>query len=177
MTAYNLKRYMQIGDCHEWTGPIEHGKRSKRPVICIRNKDGNGLKLGVPRLVWLQAGREVPAGHVVYRDCCNDLCINLAHLRCGPRGSHLTHRASLGLAVHMQSTRANLTLAARNRPTTKYSPAQAEAVRRLAADGVDDAEISALTGVGESMVGDIRRGKAWAPSVGAASAFTWRPTA
>lgn len=33
------------------------------------------------------------------------------------------------------------------------------------------------TGVGPAMVADIRRGKAWKPSVGAGSVFEWRPTA
>lgn len=38
-------------------------------------------------------------------------------------------------------------------------------------------DISQRTGVGRAMVADIRRGKAWAPSIGAGSVFAWRPTA
>ena len=83
----------------------------------------------------------------------------------------------LSLAVHMQSTRANLTRAARSRSTTKYTADQAEAVRQLVAQGLRDDDISRRTGVGRAMVADIRRGKAWAPSMGAGSVFAWRPAA
>lgn len=173
--SYDLTRFVEVGDCHEWTGPFELGKRSKRPIVNVRNESGNGEKLAVPRLVWLAAGRTIPAGHVIYRHCCNDSCIRLEHLRCGKRGAQLKHRGAMGLAVHMQSTRANLTLAARSRSTTKYTADQAEAVRQLAAQGLRDDDISQRTGVGLAMVADIRRGKAWAPSIGAASVFGWRP--
>ena len=176
-TSFDLSRYIEVGDCHEWTGPYEHGKRAKRPVINVRSESGSGLRFAVPRLVWEQAGRRIPAGHLVYRHCCNDACVNLAHLKCGPRGAQLTRRAELGLMDHMQSTRASLTRAARNRRTTKYTEQQAEAVRSLASDGVRDELIAAQTGVSPSMVADIRRGRAWAPSVGAASVFSWRPSA
>ena len=177
MSDHDLSRFIEVGDCHEWTGPFEHGPRAKRPVVNVRNPSGGGLKLAVPRLVWLAAGRSIPAGRIVYRHCCNEACIRLEHLRCGPRGAQLKRRAELGLAAHMQSTRAALTRAARNRSTTKYSETQAAAVRELAAAGVRDPEISQRTGVGAAMVADIRRGDAWAPSVGAASVFAWRPAA
>jgi hypothetical protein len=177
VSDYDLTRYVEVGDCHEWTGPFECGPRAKRPIINVRNSSGGGLKLAVPRLVWLAAGRSIPAGRIVYRHCCNDACIRLEHLRCGPRGDQLKRRAALGLATHMQSTRASLTRAARCRSTTKYSEAQAAQVRELAAAGVRDDEISRRTGVGAAMVADIRRGEAWRPSMAAASVFGWRPAA
>lgn len=174
--SYDLTRYIEVGECHEWTGRFDMGKRTSGPIIKTR-VHGKSVNLTVPRLVWLAAGRTIPAGHVVYRHCCNDACIRLEHLRCGKRGAQLKHRATLGLAVHMQSTRANLTRAARSRSTTKYTADQAETVRQLAAQGLRDDDISQRTGVGRAMVADIRRGKAWAPSMGAGSVFAWRPAA
>ena len=174
---FDLSTFVEVGDCHEWTGVYEHGKRAKRPVINARSENGSGLRLSVARLVWEQAGKHIPAGHLVYRNCCNDACVNLEHLKCGPRGAQLTRRAQLGLMDHMQSTRASLTRAARNRSTTKNSEQKAQAVRDLVCEGVRDEDISELTGVSPAMVADIRRGKAWAPSVGAASVFSWRPAA
>lgn len=153
------------------------GKRTSGPIVKTR-VDGKAVNLTVPRLVWLAAGRAIPDGQVVYRHvCCNSKCIRLEHLRCAPRGKHLQRRAELGLAVHMQSTRANLTKAARKRSTTKYTAEQARSVRQLAAEGMPDEDISSRTGVGAAMVADIRRGKAWKPSVGAGSVFEWRPAA
>lgn len=175
--SYDFTRYVEVGECHEWTGRYDTGKRTSGPIIKTR-ANGKAVNLTVPRLVWLAAGRVIPDGQVVYRHvCCNSKCIRLEHLRCAPRGVHLQRRAELGMAVHMQSTRANLTKAARKRAATKYTAAQAAVVRQLAADGLPDADISAQTGVGAAMVADIRRGKAWKPSVGAASVFEWRPSA
>ena len=172
--AYDLARYVEVGDCHEWTGRFDQGKRTSGPIIKTR-VNGKSVNLTVPRLVWLAAGRSIPDGSVVYRHCCNDACIHLEHLGCGKRGVHLKRRAELGLSVHMQSTRANLTRAARSRATTKHTSEQAAEVRRLAAAGLRDPDISQRTGVGLAMVADIRRGDAWVPSMGAGSVFSWRP--
>ena len=175
-SALDLSRYVEVGDCHEWTGIVGCGKRSTAPIIKIK-VDGKTVNLAARREVWKAAGRPIPDGHVVYSHCCNGLCVALDHLRCGKRGVHLKRRAALGLAKHLQSTRANLTKAARSRPTTKYTIDQARAVRTLACDGIDDEAISLQTGVGLAMVGDIRRGTAWAELVPAASVFGWRPAA
>ena len=174
--ALDLSRYVEVGDCHEWTGIVGCGKRSTASIVKIK-VNGKTVNLAVRREVWKAAGLPIPDGRVVYAHCGNGLCVALDHLRCGKRGSHLKHRATLGLAKHLQSTRANLTKAARSRPTTKYTIDQARAVRTLACDGIDDEAISLQTGVGLAMVGDIRRGTAWAELVPAASVFGWRPAA
>ena len=175
-SALDLSRYVEVGDCHEWTGPMGCGRRSTSPIVKIK-VNGQTVNLAARREVWKAAGRPIPAGHVVYSHCGNGLCVALEHLPCGKHGAHLKHRAALGLAKHMQSTRANLTKAARSRPTTKYTIDQARAVRALACDGIGDEAISLQTGVGLAMVADIRRGTAWAELVPAASVFGWRPTA
>ena len=167
-------RTVEVGDCLEWTGSYGSHRTTSVPMIKAR-VGGRSNNVAVPRLVWTAAHGEVAPGRVVYRHCCNDRCVLLAHLRCGARGVHLQRRAALGLAGHLQSTRAAITRSARSRPTTKYTAQQAAAVRDLAAAGVPDALIAGATDVGLSMVADIRRGRAWAEQSGAASVFAWRP--
>ena len=167
-------RTVEVGDCLEWTGTYGTNRTTSVPMIKARVA-GRSNNVPVPRLAWINAHGEVPPGRIVYRHCCNDRCVLLEHLRCGVRGVQLRRRAALGLAGHLQSTRAAITRSARNRPTTKYTAEQAAAVRDLAAAGVPDALIAGATDVGLSMVADIRRGRAWAEQSSAASVFSWRP--
>ena len=175
--AFIAEHIVEVGECHEWTGRMGCGGQTGVPIIKARRDGGQTHNLIVPRLVWEQANGPIPDGRIVYRYvCCNEMCVRLEHLRCGKRGDQLRRRAALGLAGHRPSTRANLTLAARNRSTTKYTPQQAKAVRDLAAAGVPDPLIGWATDVGAAMVADMRRGKAWAEQTGLASVFAWRPT-
>ena len=165
------ERTEEVGDCLEWTGGFGTGSTASVPLLRLHS-----VHLIVPRLVWMAAHGDIPAGRIVYRHhCCNDRCVLLGHLKLGRRGDHLRRRAALGLAKHMQSTRVALTQAARNRSTTKYSVEQAAAVRDLAAAGVPDILIAGATDVAVGMVGDIRLGRAWADRAPAASVFGWRP--
>jgi hypothetical protein len=166
----------EVGDCLEWVGLYGAGSTASVPLIKTRFDRGNTQNLIVPRLVWLAAHGEIPDGRIVYRHhCCNDRCVLLEHLKLGRRGDQLRRRAALGMAKHMQSTRAAITRSARNRSTTRYSEEQARAIRELAAAGVPDQLIAGATDVALSMVGDIRRGDAWADRAPAASVFGWRP--
>ncbi len=168
---------VEVGDCLEWIGAYGHGNTSAVPIIKSRGSKG-GKNFIIPRLVWLHAHGEIPDGRIVYRHlCCNDRCVKLEHLKVGRRGDQNRRRAALGLAGHMQSTRANLTHAARNRSTTKHSEAQAAAVRELVTAGVPDILIAGATDVSPSMVADIRLGRAWGAQTHAASIFNWRPAA
>lgn len=173
-SAIIAARTVEVGDCLEWTGRFGVGGTSCVPIIKTRIC-GKATNVIVPRAVWEAANGPIPAGRIVYRHCCNDRCVRLEHLKCGKRGDQLRRRAALGLAGHMPSTRAAITRAARR--NGKYSEAQAAEVRALAAVGVRDDQISAATGVGLAMVADIRRGRAWATGVQAASVFAWRPAA
>ena len=165
---------VEVGECLEWTGSYGRGPTSSVPIQKTRG-GGAAVNLIVPRIVWEQANGAIPAGRIIYRHCCNYRCVRLEHLRCGKLGDQLRQRAALGLAKHMQSTRAALTRAARDRSTTKYSEAQACAVRDMAAAGVPDALIAGATDVGIAVVADIRRGRAWTEHTSAASVFGWRP--
>lgn len=167
---------VEVGDCLEWTGRMGCGGQTGVPIIKTR-RGGKSHNVIVPREVWADAHGQIPDGRIIYRyECCNERCVRLEHLCCGKRGDQLRRRAALGLAGHMQSTRAALTLAARNRSTTKHCVEQAAAVRDLAAVGVPDPLIAGATGVSLSMVADIRMGRAWADRAPAASVFGWRPS-
>lgn len=165
---------VEVGDCVEWTGHFGNGRTSCTPII-KRRHNGRRVTLIVARLVWTGANGPIQPGRIVYRHCCNDRCVRLDHLRCGRRGDQHRRRAALGLAGHMQSTRAAITTAARNR--AKYTARQVARVRELAVAGVRDKQISADTGVGLAMVADIRSGRAWSAALPAASVFAWRPAA
>lgn len=177
-SAYIAAHCEEVGECIEWLGRYGSGRSSKTPVINCRGPLGERRRLSVPALVWEAEHGPVPAGKLVYRHhCCNWRCVRLEHLRCGRRGDQLHRRAQLGMASHLQSTRAAITASARRRPTTVHSIEQARAVRDLASYGVPDPLIAWATDVSLSMVGDIRVGKAWADQAAAASVFAWRPQA
>lgn len=170
----DLSRYDEVGECHEWHGAYGCGTTAHTPIVRKR-VNGKPVNLIVAREVWLAAHGSIPAGRLIYRHCCNAKCVRLEHLRCGRRGDQLRRRAALGLAGHRPSTRASITRSARCRATTRYTVAQAGQVKDLVACGVLDAEISSATGVGQAMVADIRRGKAWRDTTPAGSVFSWRP--
>lgn len=173
----DLTLYIEVGECHEWTGRMSGGKRGGSVPVVGTRIDGRRVNLSVRREIWLAAGKRIPDGYVVYsHTCCNSRCIRLEHLACAPRGQHLKRRGEVGLAHHMPSTLVTLTRAARARSTTKYTMDQAREVRALACEGLRDEEISRRTGVGLAMVSDIRLGRAWADTLGAGSIFNgWRP--
>lgn len=163
----------EVGECLEWTGAYGCGGQSRAPIIKTR-RDTFTHNVIVARLVWEAVNGPIPQGRIVYRHhCCNDRCVSLEHLKLGKLGDQLRRRAQLGLARHMQSTRASITQAMRQR--SKYTAEQAHAVRDLAAAGVPDILISGATDVGLAMVADIRMGRAWADRAPAASVFGWRP--
>lgn len=173
----DLQNYVEREGCHEWQGAMRRnasGSKSGQPVI---NTTENGKKTvrTAHREVWLQAGRRIPKGQIVYRTCCNDRCIRLEHLACGPRGAAHKHRAKLGLMKHGVETIAKITKKARARPTTKYSPELAAKVRELVPQGLTNEQIAAQTGVSLPMVADIRTGHAWRETARGASVFDFRP--
>jgi hypothetical protein len=174
--APHLAACIEVGDCLEWQHTMGVGMTKHVPILKTRI-DGKSANVIVPRLLWQLERGEIPAGRIVYRDCSNERCVCLAHLRLGKRGDQLKARKRNGKADHMQSTRAAITLSARARECTLYSLEQARAVRELAAAGVPDILIAGATDVSPAMVSDIRRGRAWAEQQFAASVFTWRPAA
>lgn len=46
--SYDLTRYIEVGECHEWTGRFDMGKRTSGPIIKTR-VDGKAVNLTVPR--------------------------------------------------------------------------------------------------------------------------------
>lgn len=163
MCQINLSNYVEVGDCHEWQGTFTKSRGSRYPSVEFRQPDGKRKRMSVLRAVWLAAGRKIPKGHIVWRKCANDACINLQHLRCGPRGSQLTHLATLGKMRHAPSTIAKLTLAARRRPTTTCTMAIADQIRALRGEGLTHERIAAEVGQGITVVKQVLRGETWRP--------------
>lgn len=163
--TFDLTRFAEVGDCHEWTGPY-HGRTPAagwlpgRPHTLVTAR----------RAVWLAAGRRVPAGCAVYAKCCNSRCVRLAHLACGPHGEHLRVMGAAGKLKHTPAARAALRAAALAR--SPYTDAQRARVRELRAQGLTFAAIAAALGMNASAAEDLMR-----KSHNAASVFTWRPGA
>jgi hypothetical protein len=162
-----LDRYVEVGECHEWTGPYD----AKSPVFKTGPKT-----YSVRRLVWQEAGRTVEKGRVIYAAVClNNSCVRLDHLAEGPAGIQLRVRAQAGLMKHSPSTIANLTLAARARSQTVCTPEKARQCRDMNTEGRTRQEICEATGLTKAVVSDILGGRAWLESVTVSSVFNWRP--
>jgi energy-coupling factor transporter ATP-binding protein EcfA2 len=163
---------IEDGDCLLWQGTMGTGKNKATPHLNFIAPDGTRGRLMMARTTWeARNGRPVPAGKIVYRTCCNERC--LEHLKLGVRGDAHRQRKRLGLTGHSPATIAALTIGARNREGIVCSIETAREVRALLYSGLRNIDVSRRTGVDESTVSCIKRGKAWAESLPAASVFSW----
>lgn len=173
-TALIAARSAEVGECVEWLGKMGRGSaKSKNTPIIPTRIDGKSVNLVVARLVWAAENGPIPAGKLIYRACCNNLCIAGAHLKCGTLADVKRVRCKAGLTGHSPSTIAALTKGARNRVNVVNTIEKARAVRQLVAEGLHDDQIAEQTGVRRSMVSDIRRGKAWQEQCAGASVFSF----
>lgn len=79
-----------VTDCWIWSMAVSDGGRpysSTTPrvslpkgVLSIEHRT-----VSVPRVSWLMSGRSLAPGHVVWRTCGCELCVNPAHLRAGTK--------------------------------------------------------------------------------------------
>lgn len=170
--AIIASRSIEVGDCLEWQGKMGRGSAKSPNTPIIATRDGaRKVNLIVPRLVWESEHGPIPSGKLIYRSCCNNYCIAGVHLKCGTLADVKRVRRAAGLTAHTPSTRAALTRGARSRANIVNDMDKARAVRALVADGLHDDEIAEQTGVGRSMVSDIRRGRAWKEQCAGASVF------
>lgn len=165
-------RTVEVGDCVEWQGKMGRGsaKFPNTPIIATR-RDGKAVNLVVARLVYESVHGAIPAGKLVYRACCNNLCVAAAHLKAGTLADVKRARRAAGLTAHSPAVIAALTKGARSRVNVVNTMEKARAVRTLVAEGLPDDAIAARTGVGRAMVSDIRRGRAWQEQCHGASVF------
>ena len=170
--AFIAARTVEVGDCLEWQGKMGRGsaKFPNTPIIPTR-RDDKSMNLVVARLVWEAEHGPIPAGKLIYRACCNNYCVESAHLKCGTLADVKRARRAAGLTGHSPATIAAMTKGARSRAGIKNSVEKARAVRDLFAQGLHDNQIAEQTGVSRSVVSDIRRGRAWQEQCAGASVF------
>lgn len=158
--AENMAKAVEVGDCLEWQGAMSN--RSCLPVLTHRReKNGTVKHLSVPKLLYEQSGRTLKTGYIVYRNCCNNRCVNVDHIVSGTKAQWHANRAKKGLAKHSIATKLKITEKARARPTTINSMEKAQEIRYLAAEGLSVRETMERTGVSEAMIVDIRRNHSW----------------
>lgn len=156
--AIGLAAAQEVGECLEWPGPF--GCHGVTPIVKARNAEkARTDNYPVAREVWTAAYGAVPEGLVVFRSCCNNACVLLDHLRIGTKKEWGAARRKAGVTSHKRSTVVAITVSARRRAI--HTPDQAREVRELSAAGLGVDEIVEQTGVSQSMVVDIRSGRAW----------------
>ena len=158
--AQGLAQTIEVGDCLEWQGEFMcHGVT---PSVMARNTIKERTdNYSVPRELWIAAYGEIPAGRLVYRNCCNNACVLLDHLSIGTRKECGAVRRKAGTAKHNMATKLAITMAARNRAVTVNSMGKAREVRDLRAGKTSHADIALMTGVSSAMVSDICQGRRW----------------
>lgn len=79
-----------ITDCWVWSMAVSDGGRP-RSALTPRVSVPKGVlsiehrTVSVPRVAWLMSGRPLAPGHVVWRTCGCELCVNPAHLQAGTK--------------------------------------------------------------------------------------------
>lgn len=154
-----MARAVEVGECLEWGGAFSCN--GVTPVVKVKLPGKTySDNVAVNRVLWEAANGPIPEGMLVYRKCCNNACVCLAHLAMGTRAQWLAHRKKLGLTKHKQLTKLKITVGARARQTTKNTLEKAREVRSLKGQ-MTQREIARVTGVSEGMVSDICDGVAW----------------
>jgi hypothetical protein len=138
--------------CWNWQAAFTTRSRAV-PLFHFPGSRQNRRTMAAYKAAWLLSGREVPAGHWVYRKCLNHRCVNPEHCATGtPK--------ELGAFIAALGTRKNVTrrVAANMRNGAK-SATPLDVVRKIEAmlaDGRLRAEIAAEVGVSKDTVTAVR---------------------
>ena len=165
---FDLTKYVEVGDCHEWIGSYGTGKNNRTPVIAVW-RDGCSCNISVRRIAYSDHGPIQP-GRPVYMTCGNYRCIRIDHLRSGTRRQQVLQAAADGRMRCTPQRRARQAAAAR--ANSRYSPEQIARVRALIAEGLNDRQIDRQTGVRYQTVGKVRKGTAWRETMPGADVFS-----
>lgn len=162
--AQGMACAIEVGECLEWQGVFSC--KGRTPVVKAKNPAKDPAirrtdNFAVPRLLWEAANGPIPAGKLIYRRCCNNACVLLAHLKCGTRADWAKARKKAGATAHSPIAKLHLTLGARRRANVANTMEKARKVRSLAAARVKTDEIARQTGVSPAMVAEMRQNTAW----------------
>lgn len=108
------------------------------------------------RAAWLLAGKKIAKGAVVYRNCCNPLCCNPAHLKTGKRADMYAHYAATGRNKGQPHRK---TANAKNREKMMVTADRVQRVEEMIKAGMLQKEIAAEMKMCTSTVRSIRDGR------------------
>jgi hypothetical protein len=158
--ASGMAEAIEVGECLEWQGKF--ACKGVTPVIGWYDAEKHRTENEpVTRQLWEAKHGPIPAGHLVYRTCCNNACVLEDHIKCGTRKDWAKARIKAGTSKHSPVARIALTLAARRRADVTTTMDKAREVRSLSAGRMRIGDIAKATGVHPTMVGEIRQGRAW----------------
>lgn len=148
--------------CWEWQGAMRSRDRQQQPAMhAFDHAAGEKRTMTGPRAVWNIAHGSAPLpGYIVFRACCNRLCLNPVHLRearsLAEVGEH-RRRAGVEKGKHVEAKRANIRKA-HAAAGVVYTPDSVVAEIRSADASVTGRSLSHRLGVSENTVSRIRRG-------------------
>ncbi|WP_342617199.1 HNH endonuclease [Rhodoferax sp. GW822-FHT02A01] len=158
--AAGMAAAVEVGDCLEWQGKF--ACKGVTPVVPWHNLEKHRTdNAPVVRLLWEAKHGPIPAGHLVYKTCCNNACVLDGHLACGTRKDWAKARKKAGVTKHSPTARIALTLGARRRANVKNTMDKAREIRSLSAGRMRVYDIAKVTGVHPTMVADMRQGRSW----------------
>lgn len=161
--ARGMAKAIEVGECLEWQGSFSCG--GVTPILKVRFPGAKRSEnVPVCRELWVKANGPIPPGMLVYRKCCNNLCVCPEHLKAGTRAQWHEHRKKNGKTKHKLATKLKMTAAARKRPNVVNSLEKAREVRALKGTMLKK-DIAAMTGVSAAMVSDICSGQAWKDTI------------
>lgn len=108
------------------------------------------------RAAWLLSGKPIEKGQVIYRDCCNALCCNPAHLKIGQRSDMYAHYAATG---RNKGQPHRLIACAKNREKMMVSPERVRQVEEMLAQGMLQKDIKVAMQMCGYTVRKIREGR------------------
>lgn len=161
LLAEGLAKAQEVGNCLEWQGYMDHGATPSIKTREIRDGREKVVSYTVAKVLWVKKHGPLPAGHIVYRTCCNGACVNEDHFAAGPRAQFFAARKKAGVTKHSTATIIKQTMAARARSYTKYTIDQARKVRSMLSEGLKAQQVSDQTGVSLDMVHKIGAGRSW----------------
>lgn len=146
--------------CIQWTGAMSSrkpGDKAAIPVIGIMI-DGKRVVRTCASVLWKEAGRYLPKGHVVWRTCCNEdrKCLNIEHMKAGTRPQRQAYFARNGAWKGNPIRTAGIMARAEKIRTSRED---VQEVERLISQGVLNREIKAMLGHSLPLISRIKTGK------------------
>lgn len=150
-----------ITDCWVWSMAVSNRGltySSKTPRVSLPKGvlSVEHRTVSVPRVSWLMSGRKLAPGHVVWRTCGCELCVNPAHLRAGTKADEGAWMRESG---HRRGSLLRTAVNTRNAAAAQaIRPETVRAIEQQLAAGRLQIEVSADFGIHKATISKITRG-------------------